>query len=1222
MEPDLSKSILSAIASSYALMSKGLDVKEVMPPVLQLLGEAARVDRVYVFENYKDLDQNEFFSQKFEWVAPGIEPQIDNPMLQQISWTGLESLREMLIQNKPYSAIVSQIEITSLRIALESQDILAVLFLPIFVKDDFWGWMGFDNCTNASTFTEEQVSALFAFSSSIGNQIAMQQSAKDIETTNNRLGLILDSTQSGFWDITVGPPPVFYFSDSVFRILGFDSQNTKVDLHAFEQLLLPRYHYILEVFQLYSTEPKPRDFNETFAMYNALGEVVWFEARGKVFEVNNQFKFVGVLHDVTREQQAIHTLADTQLFIQNILETITETLFSLNTEYEFVFLSPAWSSLTGMQPSDSIGKPVLNWVVPSFQPVLIQLWDELQQNPGEKGEVEIQIRNKSEQTMWVRLNATYVQSEDGQGAFRGVIVKTDEKKKADLELEKSRQKLENIIHSVDDILYTFNPQEQSFTFVSSALEKKGIGVARDTQGSIPAKEWERVIEPQDLNVWTQAHSQLESNGWFEATYRVRPKNNAPVIWLHDSARRVYSKEQNTWLIHGLLSDVTEMQKIKDRLQKSEKQFKSIALKLPAPLMIVDSQVKKVFFANEKVLEQVDIKAQEPDFEYFMSQNKPLLRFLIKVSEDLNSGKVYNKELELNIQGKTVWYRVSANGIHISQGASIAVVFNNINPIKVAEKQLYKTNQILGAINKVNVDLNESKPFELAMDKLLRALILSAQGSMGVMAEVQQQHAESPTLKVHAQVSQLENDAARTVFDCDESALANEINEIIASYPAGNYAFYQLKKQAIVNISQYCATFNNASEIILIPSLRGKEMLGVVLLGYTDKNTFDYERVDDVMPLVNGYAGFIHAHHINREKDSTQQLYNLISSNTLDVIAVHNPDLTFTYVSPSIEKMVGYSPAEIVGKKPSEIFGIPDPEEQLMEEKKMVIPHTHKQGGVVDVEVLMKPIFDSDGKLKSYLAAARDVTEREHMLKDLESALEAQKELGALKSKFVSMVSHEFRTPVATILSSAELLQMSLLNIQGINADHVNKHLNRIKHEVKRITNLLNDVLILEKHAQGKQTVSPQKVLLIDILEVQLKEVFGFREDASRLKIDPVPPQLFINTDPQILQHIVINLVENALKYSDPPLPVKVSLKYDNQWIKIYVTDQGIGIPKKEQAFLFESFFRASNASKISGTGLGLSIVKQFVSLLKGTLHFKSEHNQGTEFVVTLPKEFK
>jgi PAS domain S-box-containing protein len=262
------------------------------------------------------------------------------------------------------------------------------------------------------------------------------------------------------------------------------------------------------------------------------------------------------------------------------------------------------------------------------------------------------------------------------------------------------------------------------------------------------------------------------------------------------------------------------------------------------------------------------------------------------------------------------------------------------------------------------------------------------------------------------------------------------------------------------------------------------------------------------------------------------------------------------------------------------------------------------------------------KFQEYVVILRDITKRKQLEAEINDALAKEKELGNLKSSFVTMASHEFRTPLTTIFSSAELLEL-----YGFKWDQEKKikHLQRIQAAVKQMIHLLNDVLLIGKSEAGKLEYNPAPLDLVQFC-CDLVEEMQITTKSHNITFVTKMQGLHINSDDcskaylddKLLRHILSNLLSNAIKYSPQGGSVDFELICKQEEAIFHITDRGIGIPVADQEQLFNSFHRASNVGTISGTGLGLAIVKRSADLHGGTITVNSEVGVGTSFTVSLP----
>jgi len=230
------------------------------------------------------------------------------------------------------------------------------------------------------------------------------------------------------------------------------------------------------------------------------------------------------------------------------------------------------------------------------------------------------------------------------------------------------------------------------------------------------------------------------------------------------------------------------------------------------------------------------------------------------------------------------------------------------------------------------------------------------------------------------------------------------------------------------------------------------------------------------------------------------------------------------------------------------------------------------------------------------------------------ALEREKELNELKTRFVSMASHEFRTPLSAILSSVSLIGKY---ITDVNKEKKLKHINRIKSSVGELTGILNDFLSMDRLDAGKLNIAGRDILICDFLHELVDEMRQLLKKGQSLDLKCATPDAHFYIDSQILKQILANLLSNAIKYSPEGELIVLEVVLRDQELIIKVIDHGMGIPMADQKHLFDKFFRAHNAAHIQGTGLGLNIVHKYLELINGTIEFESVEGQGSTFILNI-----
>jgi PAS domain S-box-containing protein len=384
------------------------------------------------------------------------------------------------------------------------------------------------------------------------------------------------------------------------------------------------------------------------------------------------------------------------------------------------------------------------------------------------------------------------------------------------------------------------------------------------------------------------------------------------------------------------------------------------------------------------------------------------------------------------------------------------------------------------------------------------------------------------------------------------------------------------------------------------------------------------------------------------------------------ILVANDKGEIIRTNPATERMFGYAKGELIGKKVEVLVPTRHSHTHVgHRDKYNVNPHARSMGATMDlhakrkdssefpVEISLSPFTATDGKFviafiiditirkkaeesvrqqqkelellnadlekrvkERTMILEEAISELNHTKEELNDALQKEKELNDLKSRFVSMASHEFRTPLATILSS---LSLSTKYAEKGDKENQMKHVSRIKTSIGNLTDILNDFLSISKFEEGKVSVSSEKFDINEFTAEILKDVQAIAKTGQQINHDHSGKQEVIS-DKKFVKHILLNLLSNAIKFSPEGKPIELKTEVGDSHFIISVKDNGIGISKEDQTHLFERFFRAHNATNIQGTGLGLNIVARYVEMLDGTIECKSTLDKGTAFIIKLPLE--
>ncbi len=418
----------------------------------------------------------------------------------------------------------------------------------------------------------------------------------------------------------------------------------------------------------------------------------------------------------------------------------------------------------------------------------------------------------------------------------------------------------------------------------------------------------------------------------------------------------------------------------------------------------------------------------------------------------------------------------------------------------------------------------------------------------------------------------------------------------------------LKRMRGKTIPPYEMTFHGKEGRVRIGEIRGK-----VLRGTGDKIVGDVIIINDVTEKKA----------IEKELKESEKRFRQVAAQTGAWIWEMDAEGIYTYASPVVEKVLGFTPEELVGKKHFYDLFVPEEREQSKKMafeafarkepiKKFINKNLHKNGHVVILETSGVPILDDRGNLTGYRGADTDDTARIKMEEELRKSL-------AFRTEILATMSHELRIPLANILGFAGLLVDEKRHQLS---DDARRSVTRIISNAETLLGMVNDILDAATIDRGKLEVTPEKVDLNALIGSCVERMRGMRAASEVALSFHVERDLTVYADREKLEAIIQNLLSNALKFTDRgEVAITAAVCRDvPEYVDIVVRDTGLGIPEDKRAYVFEKFaqVKTSAAHGQRGTGLGLYIVKGYAELMGGTITLESEEEKGSAFTVRLP----
>ncbi len=868
-----------------------------------------------------------------------------------------------------------------------------------------------------------------------------------------------------------------------------------------------------------------------------------------------------------------------------IFEETIDAILIADDEGYYVEVNPSASQLFGMPNSQLIGHRIADFMEPGFN--FEQVWRSFVEMGQSMGEIRLYLPDGTVRDVEYTAKANFI-----PGRHLSVLRDITERKKTQQELQYREALLSNILNTLpvgvwitdeQGVILQGNPAGQEIwggaEYVGIEQYEEYKGWWADTGKRIESHEWAlaRAITKGETSI-----NELINIECFDGTYKT----------ILNSAMPLRNERQE--IIGGMVvnQDITELKQVEEALRQSQHFIQQIADTTPNLLYIYDQIKECNIYANRRTeeffcLRQAQIQAKGKQFilDVLHPEDLPIFATMKEHYATAKDGEVIESEIRFkNAQGEWRW-------LHLWE-----VVFRR-NAEGLAE-------QILGTA----IDITERKQLEAelaASEERFRTSIENMLDCFSIYSAIRDEAGQIVDFSfeyVNAAACQNNNLTK-------EEQLEQGLCELLPAYrEAGLF-------------DDYCQVVE-----------RGQPLVKESFIYEDNSHGKPFRRAFDIRAVKLGDGLAIAWRDITKRKQAEEALLeerNFISA-ILDtanaLIVVCDRQGKIVRFNRACEQLTGYSFDQVKGQYVWDLFLITEEiksvktileqlgESQLRNEYENY--WVAADGSQRLISWSNTVLLDHDSSVKYIIGIGIDITERKRA-EEMRRQLEREQELSQLRLRFFSLASHEFRTPLSTVLASAQLLQFAAHDWPE---EKRLRNLRRIEVAAKRIRQLLDDILTINRAETGRLEFNPTLLKVEQFCQKLVEEISINTDNQTTLIFVSQCQTQTASLDAHLLRSILINLLNNAIKYSPPGSNVQFTLTCTTEETTFQIQDWGIGIPPSDLPHIFEAFHRGENIGNVPGSGLGLTVAKNCLDLHGGSINVTSRIEVGTTFTVTIPQE--
>ncbi len=1006
-----------------------------------------------------------------------------------------------------------------------------------------------------------------------------QRANDDLRESEARYRLLAENAQDMIYRYNVWPNRGFdYISPAVRTITGYTPEEVYAFENAPQKLIHPDD---IPLIASPLGEAVPRSI--TLRMLDKEGRAIWVEMRNTPF-YNDEGRLIameGIARDVTAERQIEAALRESEAHLQSIFDGSAIGIMRMDLEGRLLQTNRALQSMLQYSAEELYLRPLADLLPEEAADQWQDLFSPLASGQQEEYRVEKPYRCKDGHSIWCRATRSLVRDAQGQPAF--------------------------VIGMLEDIT------EQRLAEQALAQRTKEI-----TQLYELSKQLGQILQLDELysQVYQAVSRLMDCDSLILSTYD--PSDNL--------IRCIYLQHE------GVVVDPSQLPAIP--LEPEGAGTQSVAIRTGESLLLNDYQAH---WGTTNTPYYVDTDGLADPGELLQKSDMPQSALIIPLKREGRVGGVLQvMSYRLDAYSETDYNILNALAPQIGIALQNAMLFQQaeaeIAERKRAEEAEHAQRTLAEALRDSAAALNESLDLEDVLDRILSnvgQVVPHEAAYILLMDEGKARVVRSWGFAEHGagkHVPMLE--AAFTELfslgmtpEVTQPLVVSDIHhyERWATLPVTNWA----RAYASAPLALNQKVVGSLGVLSAKPGFF-TETDGDRLRAFADQAAIaiDNARLYDE---INLYARDLEQRVLLRteELQRAKERLEAILDNATEIIMLLSPDGTIEQANRMLMDAFEIEEHECVGKPLTCIAGVAQAD-RLAKALQAVTIEVRSQRlelmiqskrETFEAEITLTPIVKSGGLIAGIVCNVHDITSHKEIERQLRQTIDNTNQLNEMKSRFVSVVSHEFRTPLAVIQTALDLLARYE---ERLTAEQKVKEQTRIRTAIRNMVALLDNVLVYSRGEDRYTQVSPRPIDLEVFIRELIDELKHSVGAAHTFVMNSDGKCINAEVDPRLLRHIMINLLSNAVKYSPPGSAVTVNLHCGTQEAQIILSDQGIGIPSEDQKHLFEPFHRAGNAIEIKGTGLGLAIVKQSVELHRGTIRFESAEGTGTTFYIRLP----